>query len=378
MENEAHGLSVDAKSQLNLDWTTDCLPIIEEILSEKRGDHEPILHAVSASELKSTHVEWFMQERIPIPGFCILEGEGGLGKTTVALDLVARASRGGQLPDGSAGLGVVKSVLFASEDATSRIKALLQAARADLTNIVFVPWVDTTDGRASFILPNHAEALSNMIVRTGARLVYIDSLFDTFAPGLDTNSSRDVRSALGPLRDVANNTGCVALATRHVTKSIGRAAVRGLGSFESLNIARSVLQLNPHPQDPEKRLLTVVKKNYGQPCDALAFRIEGVDIVLDDGHTDNVSVIKWLGTDATTADEAALGLTSKIDLAEAVLLSALEKGPVRSAEVEAHGYSRATVWRAREALVTKGYAVSAHKTGLKGGWVWQLDAGPTA
>jgi len=354
-----------------LDWR-EVMTILDEVLGEETDG--PRLHTITADQLKSKRIEWFLPERIPLRTFCLLEGEGGLGKSLIALDLLARGSRGAKMPDGSPGIGKFKSLFFASEDNTSILKQRLQAAGADLTQITLVSSVQVADSWAPFTLPNHVEALEEKIVRTGARFVYIDSLFDTLALGLDTNKARDVRAALSPLRDVANRTGAVILATRHVNKTPGRASTRGLGSADFVNVARAVLSVAIHPSESEKRLVSVAKQNYGKPCDSLAFVIQGIDVRLDDGHTDSVPRIKWLGTDATTADEATLGVASKRDAAKAALLDALSRGPVKAQDLaQTIPCSRDTLFRAREELKASGHAIRARKDGLTGGWTWYLD-----
>jgi len=357
----------------------DLISILDDAL--ERTTDGPHLFCVTADQLKSKQTVWFLPNLIPTASFGLLEGEGGLGKSTVALDLIARSSLGATMPDGSPGMGKCRSLFFATEDNTSTLKMRLQAAGADLGQIIFVPHIEDGGERLSFTLPTHAKALEDEIVRTGVKLVYIDSLFDTFASGLDTNKARDVRAALSPLREIAHRTGAVIITTRHVGKAMGRAATRGLGSVDIANQARFVLAVAAHPEEPEKRLLSVAKKNLGRPTDSLAFEIEGVDVKLDDGKIENVGRVRWLGTDVTTADEAAFGVASKRDSAKAALLEALSKGPVKAEELASRiGCSRDTLYRAREDLKAAGHAIRARKTGMNAGWVWfmahdgQIDA----
>ena len=50
------------------------------------------------SEVEQEQVEWLWQGRIPLGKLCILDGDPGLGKSTITLDLTARVSTGRRCP----------------------------------------------------------------------------------------------------------------------------------------------------------------------------------------------------------------------------------------------------------------------------------------
>ena len=60
---------------------------------------------VRLSTVEPLRVRWLWQGRVPLGRLTLLDGDPGLGKSTLALDLTARVSTGAAMPDGSPGLG---------------------------------------------------------------------------------------------------------------------------------------------------------------------------------------------------------------------------------------------------------------------------------
>src|SRR5437764_7462085 len=84
-------------------------------------------------------VSWLWPGRLALGKLAILDGDPGLGKSLVTLDLCARLSTGRPFPDGSPGPGVGTAIVLNGEDgAEDTIRPRLQALGADLER-VFVP-----------------------------------------------------------------------------------------------------------------------------------------------------------------------------------------------------------------------------------------------
>lgn len=356
---------------------------IQEKKSAEIGNLRPspdkqTLKIIPASDVKSRTIEWFLKDYIPCGTFCILQGDGGIGKTTIALDLISRLSNADDLPDGLRPKSTpARSLIFTGEDNHSILKARLQAGGANLEYVSFVPHVSDGDEIRPFALPNDVERLRDAIERYDAALVYIDNLFDSLSSNIDTNKDKEVRSALRPLGDVASATGAVILGTRHIKKEGGRANHRGMGSVAFSNVARSVLSVAPHPQEPEVYLVSVAKGNYAKAPMSLKYRIVSVPIVLDDGKASDVPRIEWLGLDETTADEAALLTPSKHSIAKDGVSAAVRDSGEFSKEKLARELhvSPDTIGRAMEALSEEfGWVFDKKKTGFGEGsqWLYQV------
>src|SRR5947209_909244 len=92
----------------------------------KRPSKSPDLR--SMSDLRRRPVEWLWPGWIPLGNLTVLDGDPGVGKSTLLLDLAARLSRDGVMPDGAAG-PVAPSILLSAEDgAEDTIRPRLEAA----------------------------------------------------------------------------------------------------------------------------------------------------------------------------------------------------------------------------------------------------------
>src|SRR5690349_3540750 len=185
-----------------------------------------------ASEITPRPVEWLWPGRLPAGKLTILDGDPGLGKSFLALDLCARLSTGRPWPDGTPGPGPAACIFLNGEDGeedttTPRLRAL----GGDPGRVTLLDGRDR-DLTAPLSLPAHADALDALVARTQARLLVIDPVMAFFAASVNTASDQGIRRALAPLVALARRHACAVLLLRHLNKTGGgRALYRGLGSI---------------------------------------------------------------------------------------------------------------------------------------------------
>src|SRR5438874_161972 len=92
----------------------------------KRPSTRPQVRALSA--VKARPVEWLWPGWIPLGKITVLDGDPGVGKSTLLLDLAARLSRDGVMPDGAAGPVASSLILSAEDGEEDTIKPRLAAA----------------------------------------------------------------------------------------------------------------------------------------------------------------------------------------------------------------------------------------------------------
>src|SRR3954468_9774500 len=91
------------------------------------------MHLRPISELTPRPFAWLWEGRLALGKLAVLDGDPGLGKSLLALDLCARLSTGRPLPDGSAGPGPVRVAVFnAEDDPDDTLSPRLRALGADL------------------------------------------------------------------------------------------------------------------------------------------------------------------------------------------------------------------------------------------------------
>ncbi len=292
---------------------------------------DPSPHFRPASELTLRLVDWLWPGRLAVGEVAVLEGDPGLGKSFVALDLCARLSTGRAWPDGAPAPAPAASVFLSGEDNDeATLGPRLRALGADLTR-VFLP--DRGDGPAETLcLPAQTGALEQIVAQTGARLVVIDPVMRFLGREVNPASDPDIRRALAPLGALARRHGCAVLLVRHLNKSEGRKAIyRGLGSIALAGACRSAWLVAEDPATPARRVLAQVKNNLGPPQPSLAF-----EVAQPEGQA---PTLNWLGPVTATAEELAGAARRrgpapvKRQSAVAFLTELLAGGPVKVRDI---------------------------------------------
>jgi hypothetical protein len=315
------------------------------------------------ADVAPERVAWLWQGRIPLGKVTLLEGDPGLGKSTLTLELAARVSRGAPQEGDRVAWEPAGAVIVGAEDGLGdTLRPRLEAAGADLTRV------------AAFQLerlPTLPDDLANVraaMHAVGALLVVFDPLMAFLASGVDSYRDQDVRRVLRELAGLAAESGAAVVIVRHLTKQSGtKALYRGGGSIGIAGAARSVLLVADHPERYGERVVAPVKSNLCAPPPALAFALEPV--------ADAVR-IAWRGTATFAADAlVAPPITAEDSSAIGEALHFVERllgnGPVaaRVADRERKevGVSDYAWKEARRRL-----GVEADKEGFSGGWVLRL------
>ena len=320
------------------------------------------------ADVEPEEVSWLWSGRIPFGKVTVIDGDPGLGKSTLTLEIAACLSRGESMPDHDGPkLEVAGTLLLSAEDGIAdTLVPRLQSANADLTRIHAFTSLD----QLSDVGPI-AEAAN----RVGAKLIVIDP-FMAFVPEA-TNAHNDshVRRLLLPVSRLAEELGAAFVVVRHLNKNQGADAMyRGGGSIGIVGAARSALLVAKDPQNPEARVIASTKSNLGPPPTSLRFE-------LAKRSPDSLRAsIKWLGTSQLQANDLvqpyqaeASGARSAMEDAEGFLVQLLGDGPVDAEEVrvcaKAAGLAWRTVERAKASLGAKSV-----RSAPKAPWRWVLQA----
>ena len=294
----------------------------------------------------------------------MLDGDPGLGKSLLALDLAARVTTGREMPDTTPGVDGGVVLLSAEDDLAATVRPRLETAWADLDRVEMMRGVtlyDTTAGATQHqevLLPRDIRVIERLIWQVRARLVVIDPLMAYLDMKVNSWRDQDVRSALAPLAALAERTGAAILILRHLNKATGTSALyRGGGSIGIVAAARSGLLVAKAPDNPEhERVLAALKSNLGPPLPSLRYRI--TESVVREG----IPMVEWLGECTLTAEQAVAAAQaapedaqpSKLEETVDWLHAALVDGPRPGKELEraahAAGISDATLRRGREQL----------------------------
>lgn len=284
--------------------------------------------------------EYLWEPYLPKGKAVLLDADGGVGKTTLALALAAGLSRG-VLPNGEGRCEPCKTLyLHQSEDPTEELETVYRACCGVEGMIGYVETLDRLDDRGCAMLEATIEA-------GGYGLVVVDSLF-YFLAGLigDSHQAFDVVQPLKRIMRVYQSTNAVGLHIRHTGKETkGKEASNlGLGSVQFRNSHRGQLVAMWHPT---RRGLVVVRDLKGsilsERGNGFAYRrignaVEYVSDFEDDATDFAGDPRQWLidtlarygpaGVDQSVIRDAAdaLGIWSRVRKIEGVAVKARKGG----------------------------------------------------
>lgn len=300
------------------------------------------------SQLPAETVEWLIPSRLALRHLAILDGDPGLGKSLITLDLCARLTTGQPFFDGSASGGPVHVVLANAEDRPrAEVHARLLAAGADIRYVTV--W-DREPGEPLLSLPSRTQELDDILKRTSAKLVVLDPILAFLDRNVNPSSDPSVRRALNPLAELADRHRCLILFSRHLNKDEGsRALYRGLYSIAFSAMCRCGWLVAPDPKIRDQYILSQAKNNLDPPQESWAYRIVK--------HSTGQPRIEWLGPTLWKFDDlTSSGRATKhmCERAADFLRALLQPGPRLVREIslaaEQYGFSEATLRRAKKDL----------------------------
>jgi RecA-family ATPase len=247
-------------------------------------------NVITPADWKGTETikqKFLASARIPCGDLTILTGNGGSGKTEIAIQLLIYLAAG--LADWlgctiESGLALFLSCEEPEHNIRDRVERVCKHRGIDphsLTDLRLVfPELDATwlahvgrDGRLSKApLMDWLEA---WIRNHKPRLVVIDSIAAVFDG--DAIARRQVRGFLAMLRKIAREHDVAIVLLDHPSV---RGMADGTGTANSVdwrNSVRSMLQLSdPDKDDPDVRTLSVTKSNYGRTGEKVVLRWNGL------------------------------------------------------------------------------------------------------
>jgi hypothetical protein len=270
------------------------IPTIKGTTAESNGKPGPDRLTVSMANVKPAEVDWLVRNRIPKRFITVFSGRTGIGKSYVALDLVARISRGGEVPLAGGERFTAGGTLVLSEDPHEYVIApRLIDAGAELERIHAMTW----EAMGKYQLGD-TEMLSRACAEVpgGVSVVMIDPPTN-FLEGTDEHKNAEVRQLVMKVVEWAIGRDVAVLFILHVNKNVKgvEALNRVMGSVAWVTTARIAHAFCADPDDRSRSLWVPMKNNLGPLEKAIAFRI-----VKDGGTT----TVRWEGEIDTTADDA--------------------------------------------------------------------------
>jgi hypothetical protein len=347
------------------------ITLTKDVPSEPKADiqQEEPSGLIMLDTVTPEPVTWLWEGHIPLGKLTLVDGDPGLGKSHLCLDLVARISRGFSMPDGSEAPRGGAVLLTLEDGLADTIVPRLKVVGADLSRILAIQSVSGKEGKPRFPTIEDVDAIAGACRKVEAKIVVIDPLMAHLHERTNSFRDQDVRTALATLAEMAEKTDVAVLIVRHLNKSNGGQSIyRGGGSIGIIGASRCAFLVAKDPENESRRVLAGIKNNLAPLPPSLTFTIEGVK---------NSSRLVWGGVSQHSAD-ALLAIPSSaeersvLDEAKDFLRDLLSGGAVeaKKAQMEARkaGIAEKTLQRAKKAL-----GVKAEKEGFTGGWAWSLS-----
>ncbi|MGD8452199.1 MAG: AAA family ATPase [Phycisphaerae bacterium] len=334
---------------------------------------------VPLTKVVARPAEWLWPKRIQLGALNIVAGDPGLGKSFVTLDIAARVSAGTRWPDQPNEPNKEGDVIIlaAEDNLDDAVKPRLTAAGANPARIVALTAVRSRgDERDTpFCLEDHIALLEQEVrKRKGVRLIIIDPV-DGFLGHTDTNQNEDVRVALGPLKQLAEQHHVAVLLVKHLNKNVAqpKAVYRVGGSIAFTAFARATWLISRDRENPRRRLMTCAKLNNAEVPPGLGF------VIRDDGDGPAVSwdqePVELAADEALASEQGSSVGKGATERAKEWLKEQLANGPV---EVEALRDRAVNAEIAQGTLVRAAKRVGVVKNRPKGiknpPWTWELPS----
>lgn len=238
--------------------------------------------------------QWYIDGMIPARNVTLLSGDGGTGKSLLALQIAAAGALGVGTLDLRPAAG--RTLVLAAEDEWDevhrRLADICTANHADLSVLRGMMRVLPLAGHdAELARPDpktktmrptdQMQKLVDQIVEFRPALVVLDTSADLF--GGDEINRNQVRWFVSTLRGLAMELETTMLLLSHPSVA-GMQTGTGLsGSTAWNNSVRSRLYLTADKDDEDMRTLKGMKSNYGQKGGEMRMRWQDGVFVLDDG-----------------------------------------------------------------------------------------------
>lgn len=366
--------------------------VIEQIEQIANGKPLPPSVLVSAaSEFQAGKAEYLQGWDFLIPKrmTTIIAGEPGHGKSMLVCHIAAGEARRGRV-----------ALIAAAEDSIEyTLKPRLMAeglTDEELSLVKFVRLVDGGGEEAQLVLPDHMPYLVDAISELESAgdapsVLLVDPIGSFMGRGIDTWKATDVRQALGPFKQLAEDFNLSVVLVAHISKGTGTNLANRLQDSSAYSqVARSILFLGLDPDDPEGRegdqrvlasfKLSVARKPSASQYRMVAMLVEERGLRIETARIERMGpsthsafdLLAYSSRDVNKGDDTGSGRAApKREEAEDLITNLLLDGPrdyaAITAAAEAAGVTEKPLRDARLNL-----NVIVEKQGFQGSTTWRL------
>lgn len=311
------------------------------------------------NDIEEEETDWLWEPYVPRGELVIMDGDPGIGKSSIGTWLAAALSTGGALPGTSVRHPPMTVALLCGEESLSKtVKKRLRMVGANGWKVFVSDHVMTLNAQG-------VGKIARMLEETDARLLVVDTIPFYMGAKLDINKSNEVAEVTRALLGLAKQFDCTIIMIRHLRKAETENDIyRGQGSMYWMGAVRSGLLVT---KDKDGRtFMKHVKSNVGPIGDPWEYRIK------KDGG------FEWVGpySPGPSAERTRGRPAEKVSRAKEIILTLTAEGPCPAVQIIAtgkeEGISFPTMQNAKSLL---GDQVRSRR--MAGGWVWERTGGGT-
>lgn len=329
-----------------------------------------------ADSIHQKPIDWLWHDRLACGCPSIIAGHPGLGKSQLAINIIATVTSGGFFPLEKTPCQKGSAILISAEDSLeTTIAPRLRAADADISRVYVVEAVQDETRKRPFNLQTDLVKLEPIVKEmSDVRILVVDPI-TAYLGNIDSHKNADIRALMLLLSDFACKYNIMIFAISHLTKGNTNDAVLNItGSLAFAAAARAVYVVVNDPKDDSKtiRLFLPVKNNLGDSKTGFAFSIE--QVVLPDKITTSKTVwgtqlinenINDIMRDQSMGEEERSALDEAIEFLE----NLIDERPLLVAEIKNRANKNGISWRTIERAKRK-LNLKRWKVGFQREWYW--------
>lgn len=228
------------------------------------------------SKWESTIMEFHWLGRIPYSSITLFYGLAGQNKSSMALDVAARTSKGLKWPDGFGSAPQGSTLYIGCEDPIgSAVRPRYEAMGGDANKLIVFEGIEFKGEKQWLDLSKHLSAIEDYIAPIPDLKQIIFDPFNAFL-GWSKNPWDDerIRRIIGPVHQLAEKYKIAIIGILHANKNEKQNLVHRIsGSAAWGNLARSIYIFGKDENDAKRRFMSPTKMSYGLEKPTLAFRI---------------------------------------------------------------------------------------------------------
>jgi hypothetical protein len=196
-----------------------------KIFSQETKPKELVL--VNAADIVPRPLDWIWDGHLLRGALELTTGLPNLGKSTAQISQIASITTDKPFPDGCPSGQPANVIVLTAEDMLDQIVIpRLQAAGANLLRVKIIKCIRSDDKDRQFLLGEDLDMLEKAVAEVGdVALITADPITAYMGGKIDGHRTTEVRSQLGPLKDVAEMVNVGISSITHLPKSASQKAM---------------------------------------------------------------------------------------------------------------------------------------------------------